>query len=389
MPIFTVVLSRLILGQKQTPLVYFSLAPIVLGVMVSTATELSFDIVGLMSALLATLTFAVQNIFTKKMMRELHISHLRLLNLVDSLHELRRHMACIVHGIFIAPELSTRMAWLKYLADSPGQKVDRLLISRLRTKRPKTAQRIVKRESATNPGEGKNQGTVVLGGDLNKLDLSEVNRQTGLIPLVDFPTRGDPKLDNCLTNAPHLFAKSYPTTAQIKTDHLGFIVPAAKKLKPIRTRLAFRDCRQQHKDALYKRLVDFDWSPLRELSSIDDITNTFQSTLHLLMDECLPLKSITMSSRDPPWLTPLVKVLLRKKRRLQCRGKAERVREISNKIGSLVSGYRRNLSAGEVIGSAKWWRRVDCLSQRKSQSPCQLSVQAQELNKYFKDLCWD
>ncbi|EDO28025.1 predicted protein [Nematostella vectensis] len=99
------------------------------------------------------------------------------------------------------------------------------------------------------------EGTVVLGGELNKLDLSEVNRQTGLIPLVDFPTGGDSKLDNCLTNAPHLFAKSYPTTAQTKTDHLGFIVPAAKKLKPIRTKLAFRDCRQQYKDALYKRLV--------------------------------------------------------------------------------------------------------------------------------------
>ena len=99
--------------------------------------------------------------------------------------------------------------------------------------------------------------SIVCGGDLNRLDLTRLKRITGWTALVDFPTRVDSFLDNCFTNRPDLFGKTYPIKMLIKTDHLGFIVPAGKKLKPIHQKVQFRDCREHRKRALYLALVQY------------------------------------------------------------------------------------------------------------------------------------
>ena len=79
MPVFTVLLSKLILNESHSSGVYLTLVPIVGGVLMATISDIVIDMIGVFNALISTGAFTLQNIYSKKTMKEIDIHQLQLL----------------------------------------------------------------------------------------------------------------------------------------------------------------------------------------------------------------------------------------------------------------------------------------------------------------------
>ncbi|XP_078157604.1 glucose-6-phosphate/phosphate translocator 1, chloroplastic-like isoform X3 [Carex rostrata] len=73
-PAFTVLVSTFMLGETFPTPVYLSLVPIIAGCSLAAATELNFDLVGFLGAIISNLAFVFRNIFSKRGMKGRSIS---------------------------------------------------------------------------------------------------------------------------------------------------------------------------------------------------------------------------------------------------------------------------------------------------------------------------
>ena len=69
--------------------------------------------------------------------------------------------------------------------------------------------------------------------------------------------------------------------------------------------------------------------------------SNMEKKIRTLMDKCMPLKSVRLSSRDPVWMTALVKSTLRAKSRISCNN-VERHKVINSRISEVIGANRKN-----------------------------------------------
>ena len=117
------------------------------------------------------------------------------------------------------------------------------------------------------------------------------------------------------------------------------------------------------------------------------------NTLWTMFNECFPLISVRISSRDPPFISPLVKHLLKFRNRLLRRSKRLPV-GLEDRINHLIRENQRHAvmqdSCMSGRGSRAWWSTVNTITGRDTEPQLISSVIHPDIiNKYFCSISSD
>ncbi len=120
----------------------------------------------------------------------------------------------------------------------------------------------------------------------------------------------------------------------VRSDHLAVIVETQKFAKPIRKDVFFRATANTVRS---KWKQSYPWNDIDCLNTASKRVSLLSTSLNAIFNECFPLIKVKMSSRDPPYMSPLVKYLckIRNRTNKNKQNEEENVR-IQKKINNLI-----------------------------------------------------
>jgi len=215
------------------------------------------------------------------------------------------------------------------------------------------------------------QVEIVIAGDLNQMSDCDLIERTGLTQVVRQATRGNNVLDRVLVSSPDLYSKVRVVKSAVRSDHKA-IVALADRSHPLPKTRVQRPYRR-HMPVQHARFLQnaatIDLSNPFLTVSADPAMNTqaefdnFYSVASKLMAEYYPEQTVTLSSRDPTYMTPNIKSMLRRKNKLVRGGRVEKAGALSARIGQAIQ-RRCKQQLRRYYG--KTWAAVRRLTGRES-----------------------
>ena len=150
---------------------------------------------------------------------------------------------------------------------------------------------------------------MIIAGDINQLLIKDFCLQNNLLQLVTKLTRGKKTLDVFITNYPHLWKSPASFKGLVRSDHMTIVVNPQFQAKPERKYVCFRDVREHRKIKMEKKLAEYDWSTIASVQDMDTAACKLSDSILSLVNECFPPKKVRISSRDSPFMSPVVKHL--------------------------------------------------------------------------------
>src|ERR1700733_8756628 len=208
------------------------------------------------------------------------------------------------------------------------------------------------------------------------------------------PTHLGHALDRIYTSIP-MYQNSQAVASSIKTKHSAVLATTCLKTDSLpndtRRKISFRKRTPGAYASLHNTLEQIDWDQLSEQKPIDIAFTNFYRTIQEAMDSHFPVRTITLGRKDPCYMTPYLKHLIRRRNTLFRRHKKEEADAIAKRIGDYITKETSISFDGLSKGSKHLWEEVRRVSgnARESQRPAPDDVTCHTLNEYYQSVSTD
>jgi len=224
---------------------------------------------------------------------------------------------------------------------------------------------------------------VIVAGDHNQLSDS-IFYDLGLNLYIHAATHKGHCLDKLFASQP-VYTNTKTVTSTIKTEHTA-IVARSDSLTIIdvnKTRRSFtlRKPTPAKNAKLFAASRSFDWTPVLQSNDPQQAANAFYSCTYTLLDTFYPVSTVTLTSRDPKFITPALKQMLRLKNSFMRRGLTYKAEALSLKIRAAITTTRAEKLGftGKSPSSGDLWKAVRDIT-GKNPSPLALPLSTSTVN---------
>ena len=234
---------------------------------------------------------------------------------------------------------------------------------------------------------------VVLAGDFNQLSDQVVSERTGLMSIVHQPTRGDHILDRVYVSSPS-YGIVRVVTSVVRSDHKAIVAYAEQNqcTQPkISTRRVYRKITPTQHALFLQHAATVNFELIDTEADVQSQFDRFYSVAFLLLDYFYPVHTVSITSRDPPYVTAYIKAMLRQKNRLMRKGRIEEASALAQRIGKAITKRTRSQlsSIAYDIDSKELWSCVRRLTGKKQSKQCAEGITAESLNEHYSKISTD
>jgi len=183
---------------------------------------------------------------------------------------------------------------------------------------------------------------IIIAGDFNQLNTSFLEHHHGLVQMVNTATHCNHLIDKIFVSLPDVYSCDVYSSI-LKTKHSAVVLtcaPITRNPSRSKRKVQLYDMRAPNIDKLRYNLGVYPWGRLLHCNDIETLYEHFVNTVLTILAQSVPCKNVVLGTRDPDYITPLIKSLLRKRNRLRRCGHVERANQLAQKINILISQAR-------------------------------------------------